>query len=249
LENTGHFFTVTSLREVQSRDRVTTLDATGAPIGFGNPDDSVDSSICSHSAFSKTYPADPISIATNGYLSLGRIRQVSEPSLPAQTWTRALRGTSPVPPRPIAAFWDDLYLEDTSSIYVDTLGTAQTANLLNGRMTSLRKWHRLKASLTFEAVLFEEATRQFLYQYSVAAISWIECSSWDEIPCAERNPECVLRPHRQRILLLIVTSLDTTRPPGRHHASINPGHGRRAGVEPYELWASWTSGNPETAFM
>src|SRR5262249_2687993 len=100
------------------------IDATGGTrLTFSNPDDSVAfvQLPFSFGLFRETYLAGSrISVAINGYVSLegDSSAEFQNSGLPAQTVTRASGGTAAVPPALLAAFWDDLYLDETSAVYV-----------------------------------------------------------------------------------------------------------------------------------
>src|SRR5262249_42089518 len=107
------------------------IDATGGTrLAFSNPHDSVAFVPIPFpfALFRATYVAGSrISVATNGYVSLegDSSAEFQNSVLPAQTVTRVMSGaTAAVPPALLAAFWDDLYTEDTSAVYVNTVGTA-----------------------------------------------------------------------------------------------------------------------------
>src|SRR5262249_29228221 len=88
--------------------------------------------------------------------------------LPSQTWTRPNGATLAVPPALLAAFWDDLFVEESSAVYVNTFGTAPNRKFVVewANMSVLdENGTDLKANLTFEAVLFEGSNDvQFLYR-------------------------------------------------------------------------------------
>jgi matrixin/IPT/TIG domain-containing protein len=173
---TGPSFTVTS--PAVSSNLATAgynfIDATGGTrLSLSNPDDSVGfvSLPFSFGLFRETYIAGArISVATNGYVSLDgdSSAEFQNSSLPAQTVARATGAIAAVPPALLAAFWDDLYLQDGSDIYVDTVGTAPNRKFVVEwtNMTVLdENGTDLRSHLTFELVLFEGSNDiQFLYQ-------------------------------------------------------------------------------------
>jgi len=151
------------------------IDATdGTRLAFSNPDDSVAfvSLPFAFGLFRETYLAGSrISVATNGYVSLegDSSAEFQNSVLPAQTVTRVSGATAAVPPALLAAFWDDLYAEDTSAVYVNTVGTAPNRKFVVEwtNMSVLDdNGTNLNSRLTFELVLLEGSNDiQYVYQF------------------------------------------------------------------------------------
>jgi hypothetical protein len=147
--------------------------AGGSTLGFSSNDDAVSPATLpfTFSLFRDIYLAgSPISITTNGFLSLETlaVAEFQNGALPGQTVARSTGSTGTIPPSLVAPFWDDLVMKSGSAVTTRTAGAAPNRQFVVqwSNMSILDEDGRdLNASLTFEAVLFEGSNDiQFLYQ-------------------------------------------------------------------------------------
>ena len=132
----------------------------------------------SFSLFTDTFlSGTPVSIATNGWISLGgtSFPEFQNAGLPADTVVRPSGGDGVIPPALIAPFFDDLILCGGASVTTRVTGSAPNRRFIvqwSGVSILDEVGEDLDADLTFELILYEGSNDvRFVYKSMTGALS------------------------------------------------------------------------------
>src|SRR5262249_12307762 len=149
------------------------VDTGGTNLTFNNNDDAVAVATLpfKFSLFRDIYLAgSPVSITTNGFLSLETIStaEFQNGPLPGQSVARPSGSTGVTPPALLAPFWDDLVMKTGGAVTTRIVGDPPNRQFVVqwSNFSILDEYGTdLNANLTFELVLFEGSNDiQFLYR-------------------------------------------------------------------------------------